>query len=145
MGTLTAIFYATEVGNDRHLARLKTKNRKLVKMDDLVNLYAVLEEIAGYRVAFLLVKGLAEDDNLLEEENTPLPHARQDAGVLVTHHEGVLEQKPALGHDFTLGKVHRELLINGYGVQILKKKNTAFAYLYISPGKDFRVTMAIIV
>ena len=63
---------------------------------------AVLEEVAGRAVALLLVQGLAEDDDLLKEEDPPLLHPGQKAPVLVRDHERVLEEQPALGHDLTL-------------------------------------------
>ena len=57
----------------------------------LAHLDAVLEEVAQSGVPLLLVQGLTEDDDLLEEEDPPLLHPGQEASVLVRHHEGVLQ------------------------------------------------------
>lgn len=51
---------------------------------------ALLELVAGRGRAF--PEQLAEDDDLLEEENPPFFGARQDAGVLLRHEEGFLLQ-----------------------------------------------------
>ena len=47
------------------------------------NLDAVLEEVARSREALLFVYGLAEDDDLLKQEESPLFHPGQKPSVLV--------------------------------------------------------------
>lgn len=70
----------------------------------LAHLDAVLVEETRQREAFLLVQRLAEDHQLLEEEDSPLFHAAEVAAVWVRHHEGVLQQQAALSHDLPLPK-----------------------------------------
>lgn len=67
---------------------------------------AVLEQIAWSREALFLIQWLTEDDDLLEEEDTPLLGPGQEAGVLIRHQERVLEEEPALSYNFAL-KTHR--------------------------------------
>lgn len=63
-------------------------------------LNALLELVPGRGRAF--PEQLAEDDDLLKEENASFFGARQDAGVLLCHEEGFLLQQFALAGQFTL-------------------------------------------
>lgn len=47
------------------------------------HLDAVLEEVTRSGVALFFVQGLAEDDDLLEEENSSLLHPGQKSSILV--------------------------------------------------------------
>lgn len=47
------------------------------------NLYAVLKEVARSGEALLFVKGLAEDDDLLKQEDSPLFHPGQKSSILI--------------------------------------------------------------
>lgn len=51
---------------------------------------AVLVEEAWQGETFLLVEGLAEDDHLLKEEDSPLLHPAEQTALRVQHHERVL-------------------------------------------------------
>lgn len=70
----------------------------------MMHLDAVLEEVARSREALLFVYGLAENDNLLKEEDSPLLHPGQKSSILVWNHEGVLKEQSALSYNFTLKK-----------------------------------------
>lgn len=69
------------------------------------NLDAVFEEVARSGEAFLLIERLAKNDNLLKQKHPPLLHSGQKPAVLVRHHKGVLEDQPALCHNFTLKEI----------------------------------------
>lgn len=69
---------------------------------------AVLIEKSWQREAFLLFKGFTEDDQLLKEEDSPLLHPPKMPAIWVGHHERVLQQKAALGHDLPLERRSRE-------------------------------------
>lgn len=58
---------------------------------DIRYLDAVLVEEAWQGEAFLLVKGLAKDDQLLKEEDSPLLHPAEQTALWVRHHERVLQ------------------------------------------------------
>lgn len=73
----------------------------------------MLVEEAGHGEASLLVQGLTEDDNLLEEEDSPLLHPGQETSVRVGHQEGVLQEEPALGYNLPLWRREKE---TGWGV-----------------------------
>lgn len=74
---------------------------------------AVLIEEARHGEASLLVQGLAEDDQLLKEENSPLLHPTQQTPLRVGHQECVLEQEAALGHDLPLEKERSKAEMEG--------------------------------
>lgn len=76
---------------------------------------AVFVEEAWQGEAFLLVEGLAKDDQLLKEEDSPLLHPPMQTVLWVRHHERVLQQKPALSHDLPLKREvnHKEFEISG--------------------------------
>lgn len=61
---------------------------------------ALLELVPGRGGSF--PEQLAEDDDLLKEENSPFFGARQDAGVLLCYKEGFLLQQFALTRQLTL-------------------------------------------
>lgn len=63
---------------------------------------AVLIEKARQGETFLLVKGLAKDNQLLKEEDSPLLHPAKHTALWVRHHECVLQQKAALSHNLAL-------------------------------------------
>lgn len=63
---------------------------------------AVFVEEAGQGEAFLLVKGLAKDDQLLKEEDSPLLHTAEQPSLWVRHQERVLQQQAALSHNLPL-------------------------------------------
>lgn len=81
---------------------------KSVVADVHTHLDAVLEEVARSREALLFVYGLAENDNLLKEEDSPLLHPGQKPPILVQNHEGVLKEQSALSYNFTLKKKRDE-------------------------------------
>lgn len=68
----------------------------------VAHLYAVLEDVPRDGEAFLAVDWLAEDDQLLEEEDPPLLGPGQEAAFLLGDGEGVLLQQFALSCDFAL-------------------------------------------
>ena len=47
------------------------------------HLDVVLEEVARSREALLFVQGLTEDDDLFEQEDSPLLHPGQKSSILV--------------------------------------------------------------
>lgn len=59
---------------------------------------AVLIEESCQREALLLFQRLAEDDQLLKEEDSSLLHPAVVPTIWVGHHERVLQQKAALSH-----------------------------------------------
>lgn len=63
---------------------------------------AVLIEESRQREAFLLFEGLAEDDQLLKEEDSPLLHPAEMSAIGVGYHERVLQQKAALSNNLPL-------------------------------------------
>lgn len=66
------------------------------------DLDAVLKEVSWSGEALLFVKRFAKDNYLFKQEHSSLLHPGQKPSVLVRHHEGILEQQPALCHNFTL-------------------------------------------
>lgn len=85
------------------------KNTKCMRCESsLQYLDAMLVEEAGHGEASLLVQGLTEDDNLLEEEDSPLLHPGQETSVRVGHQEGVLQEEPALGYNLPLWRREKE-------------------------------------
>lgn len=74
------------------------------RIQSIAHLDAVLVEEAGQGEAFLLVERLAEDHQLLKQEDSPLLHAAEVTALRVRHHEGVLQQQAALSHDLPLRK-----------------------------------------
>lgn len=71
-------------------------------MSCLLHLDAVLVEEARQRGTLLLVQGLAEDDELLEQEDPPLLHSAERTALWVRHQEGVLKQEATLSHNLPL-------------------------------------------
>lgn len=59
---------------------------------EVTHLNAVLEDVPRDGEAFLAVDWLAEDDQLLEEEDPPLLGPRQEAALLLGDGESVLLQ-----------------------------------------------------
>lgn len=58
-------------------------------------LYAVFKCVPWQREAFFLIDWFTEDDQLLEQEDPPLPGSGQDAAFLLADREGILlEQLP---------------------------------------------------
>lgn len=68
---------------------------------------AVLVEEARQTQTRLLIQGFAEDDQLLKQEHSPLLHPTEQNPLRVGHHEGVLEQQPALGCNLPLGATEK--------------------------------------
>lgn len=68
---------------------------------------AVLIEESRQREAFLLLEGLAEDDQLLKEEDSPVLHPAEMSAIWVGYHECVLQQKAALSNDLPLERRRR--------------------------------------
>lgn len=68
------------------------------------HLDAVFEGVPRHGGAFLLVEGLAENDQLLEEEDPPLSGSGRDAVFLLADKEGVLLEQLPLGGDLALGQ-----------------------------------------
>ena len=66
------------------------------------HLDAALKRVPGQREALLLVDWLAEDDQLLKQEDPPLPAPGQDVVLLLADGEGVLLQQLPLGGDLAL-------------------------------------------
>lgn len=76
---------------------------------------AVLVQEAWQREALLLVEGLAKDDQLLKEEDSPLLHPAKHTTLWVRHHEGVLQQKAALSHDLPLERDKNQMELEQSG------------------------------
>lgn len=68
------------------------------------HLDAVFEGVPWQREAFLLVDGLAENDQLLEQEHPPLSGSGRDVVFLLADKEGVLLEQLPLGGDLALGR-----------------------------------------
>ena len=66
------------------------------------HLDAALKRVPGQREALLLVDWLAEDDQLLKQEDPPLPAPGQDVVLLLADGECVLLQQLPLGGDLAL-------------------------------------------
>lgn len=73
---------------------------------------ALLELVPGRGGSF--PEQLAEDDDLLKEENSPFFGARQDAGVLLCYKEGFLLQQFALTRQLTLQTHEIHLVRSGH-------------------------------
>ena len=67
------------------------------------HLDAALKRVPGQREALLLVDWLAEDDQLLKQEDPPLPGPGQQAALLLHHGESLLLEQLTLGCDLPLG------------------------------------------
>lgn len=68
------------------------------------HLDAVFEGVPRQGETFLLVDGLAENDQLLKEEHPPLSGSGRDGVVLLADEEGVLLEQLSLRRDLTLGR-----------------------------------------
>lgn len=75
------------------------------------HLDAVLVEEPRQRETLLLIKGLAEDDELLEQEHPPLHHSAERTALWVRHQKRVLKQKATLSHNLSLKQQVREISI----------------------------------
>ena len=85
------------------------------------HLDAVFEGVPGQGEAFLLVDGLAENDQLLEQEHPPLSGSGRDAVFLLADKEGILLEQLPLGGDLALGRQARAMNGNSSdSTQILK-------------------------
>lgn len=76
---------------------------------------AVLVEEAWQGETLFLVEGLAEDDQLFEEEDSPLLHPAEQTALRVRHHERVLQQKASLSHDLPLERETGKVGMSGVG------------------------------
>lgn len=85
-------------------SRKVTARRRARGARPLAHLDAVLERVPWQRQTFLLVDGLAENNQLLEEENPPLSGSGRDAVILLADEEGVLLEQLPLGGDLALGR-----------------------------------------
>lgn len=90
-----------------HQGELQTFQTNIAVMSLFGYLDAVLIEEPWQREALLLLERLAEDEQLLKEEDSPLLHAAVKPALWVGHHERVLQQKAALSHDLPLDRPSR--------------------------------------
>jgi len=67
-----------------------------------LHLDAGFKRVPRQREALLLVDGLTEDNQLLKQEDPPLPASGQDVVLLLAHREGVLLEQLPLGGYFPL-------------------------------------------
>lgn len=74
------------------------------------HLDAVLVEEARQRETLLLVQGLAEDDQLLKQEDPPLLHSAERTTLWVRHQKCVLKQKASLSHHLPLRQERKQHL-----------------------------------
>lgn len=81
-----------------------TTRRRGQRAGPEAHLDAVFEGVPRQGETFLLVDGLAENDQLLEEEHPPLSGSGRDGGVLLADEEGVLLEQLSLRGDLTLGR-----------------------------------------
>lgn len=63
---------------------------------------AVFKSVPWQREAFFLIDWLTENDQLLKQEDPPLPRPGHEATFLLTDREGVLLEQLPLSCDFTL-------------------------------------------
>lgn len=68
----------------------------------LIYLDAVFESVTRQQEALFFVNWLTEDNQLLEEEDPPLPGSGHEARFLLTDGEGILLKQLPLSCDFTL-------------------------------------------
>ncbi len=69
---------------------------------NFLHLYAVFKYVSWQREAFFLINWLAEDDQLLKQEDPPLFGPGQDAAFLLADREGILLEQLPLSCDFPL-------------------------------------------
>lgn len=78
---------------------------------------AVLVEETWQGETFLFIKGLAKDDQLFKEEDSPLLHPAKQTALWVRDHERVLQQKAALSHDLPLEREMNKMEMGKAGVE----------------------------
>lgn len=93
------------------------------------HLDAVFEGVPRQGETFLLVDGLAENDQLLEEEHPPLSGSGRDGVVLLADEEGVLLEQLSLRSDLTLGQEGIPISGNSFtSTKISKNENTELTW-----------------
>lgn len=103
-----------------------TARRRAPRARPRAHLDAVFEGVPWQGETLLLVDGLAENDQLLEQENPPLSGSGRDAVFLLADEEGVLLEQLPLGSDLALGQQARAM--NGKS-RILKERKTLNTHL----------------
>lgn len=107
-----------------------TAQRRAQRARPQAHLDAVFERVPWQGQTFLLVDGLAENDQLLEQENPPLSGSGRDAVFLLANKEGILLEQLPLGGDLALGPQERAMNGNTFAsTKVLKKMKTLNTHL----------------
>lgn len=84
-----------------------------------LHLDAGFKRVPRQREALLLVDGFAEDNQLLKQEDPPLPASGQDVVLLLAHREGVLLEQLPLGGDFPLRQWRECVFSYGFTMPVI--------------------------